>query len=286
MTDSLERLPAGTPSAEFVAALRRDGAVVVEGLIDAAAALRVDNELAPHAERRTPGYSSHEEFWGPRTKRFQSLPSRSPSFVSDIMCNPVILGIADGVLGPHCGDYWVSQTEAIFIGPGEAAQELHRDDINWAHALPLGIDVQFSVLTAIGDYDAEVGATMVVPGSHRWARDRVIAPSESQPVELELGSALVYLGSVAHGGGRNATDDRWRKAVYCGYVLGWLTPEEASPLSLTPDTVASMPARARQLLGWTSQRGTHAVEGVEGAMQLWQLDDDDLRRLGGLFSDS
>ena len=280
MTNAYTRLPASTPPADLAVVLLRDGAVVIEGLTSDTTALQIDRELSPHAERRAPGYETHEEFWGSRTKRFQGLPMKSATFVDAIMLNPTILGIADEVLGPNCGDYWISQTEAIFIGPGENAQELHRDDVNWAHALPLGFPVQFSVLTAIGDYDAEVGATVAILGSHAWARDTPVNPALAQPIELALGDGVVYLGSILHGGGHNATSDRWRKAVYCGFLLGWLTPEEASALSVTPAAAAGLPPRARQLLGWSSQHGTRETEGVDGAMQLWQLDRDDRERYG------
>jgi len=280
---TVERLPAGCPPAELAEAMDRDGAVVVTGLLTEAQARAIDTELAPHADRREPGYDTHEEFWGARTKRFQGLPAKSPTYVSHVLLSPTLLGVADAVLRPHCGDYWISQTEAIFIGPGQTAQELHRDDANWSYATPLGHELLFSALVAVGDYDAEVGATMVVPGSHRWPEGRVADPGQARPVELEVGDALVYLGSVHHGGGANRTSDRWRKAVYCGFLLGWLTPEEATALALTPEQVDALPPRARQLLGWTSQHGTPATEGVQGAMQLWQLDRDDCARLAGRF---
>jgi ectoine hydroxylase-related dioxygenase (phytanoyl-CoA dioxygenase family) len=285
-TTTIQRFAASTPGAILADAMRRDGCVVIEGLIDAAAVGRMNDELASHVARRPDGLGgdTYGDFWGSNTVRFQGLATKSPTYVSAVMLNPVLLAIADEILRPNCGDYWISQTETIFIGPGENAQELHRDDLNWSYATAMGIDLQFSALVAVGDYDAECGATMAIPGSHLWPRDKPVDPSLAAPVELEPGSALVYLGSLVHGGGRNATTDRVRKAVYCGYLLGWLTREEATALSLTPEDASSIPPRARQLLGWSSQRGNKATSGVAGAMQLWQLDDDDLGRYDGLFS--
>ncbi len=286
ITSAIQRFSASTSGAILADAMRRDGCLVIEGMIDAAAVDRINDELAPHVARRPGGLGgdAYGDFWGRNTVRFQGLATKSPTYVTEVMLNPALLAIADEILRPNCGDYWISQTETIFIGPGENAQELHRDDLNWSYATAMGIDLQFSVLVAVGDYDAECGATMAIPGSHLWPRDTPVDPSLAAPVELEPGSAVVYLGSLVHGGGRNATTDRVRKGVYCGYLLGWLTPEEATPLSLTPEVANSVPPRARQLLGWSSQRGNKATSGVAGAMQLWQLDDDDLGRYDGLFS--
>jgi len=285
-SDGLERLPADTDPDKLADLLARDGAVIIEGLIDHRSVERIDAELAPHVEARHPGFdaSFDDVFYGSNTKRLQGLASKSATFVNEILLHPTLLAVADRVLLEHCGDYWMSQAETIFIGPGNAAQELHRDDLNWNDAARLGINLQISVLTAIGDYDAECGATMVIAGSHLWPLDREIDESLARPVELEPGDSLVYLGWLVHGGGSNRTADRWRKGLYCSYLLGWLTPEEATARSLTAEVAATLPQRARELLGWSSLRGTTASDGPAAALKLWQLDDADLASHGGLFS--
>lgn len=283
--DGLERLPADTDPDKVADVLRRDGGLVIEGLVSATTARTVDAELAPHVEPRHAGFDAEfdDAFYGANTKRIQGLAGKSRTFVDEILLNPALLALADRILLEECGDYWMSQAETIFIGPGNPAQELHRDDLNWSDAARLGIDLQISVLTAVGDYDAEAGATMVIPGSHELPLDQPIDAALARPVELDPGDALVYLGSLVHGGGHNRTNDRWRKGVYCSYLLGWLTPEEASARSLTPEVAATLPERARQLLGWSSLRGTTAADGAAAALKLWQLDDADLARHDGLF---
>lgn len=282
----LERLPADTDPDKVADVLRRDGGLIIEGLVTPTAARAIDAELAPHVEGRHAGFNPEfdDVFYGSNTKRIQGLAAKSRTFVHEILLNRVLLDLADRILLPSCGDYWMSQAETIFIGPGNAAQELHRDDLNWADAARLGIDLQISVLTAVGDYDAEVGSTMVIPRSHQWSLDDPIDAADARPVELDPGDALVYLGSLVHGGGHNRTADRWRKGVYCSYLLGWLTPEEATARSLTPELAASLPERARRLLGWSSLRGTPSdADGAAGALRLWQLDEADHARHEGLF---
>jgi ectoine hydroxylase-related dioxygenase (phytanoyl-CoA dioxygenase family) len=283
----LERLPRHTDLDQLAEVLRCDGGVVIEGLVSDRAVASLNAELEPHIERRTPGFRHHvdDSFYGGNTKRLQGLAVKSTTFVDEVLVNDVLLGIADRILLGSCGDYWMSQAETIYIGPGNTAQTLHRDDMNWSYAARLGLDMQVSALVALGDYDAAVGATMVVPGSSGRPLDEPIDASAARPVELAPGDALVYLGNLVHGGGANTTTDRWRKALYVGYLLGWLTPEEAVARSITADVAARLPRRARELLGWATIRGNTATNGPEAALQLWQLDADDLSRVEGLFVD-
>lgn len=283
----LERCPADTDPAKLAEILRRDGGLILDGLVSAADVARIDADLAPAVAQRQPGFIGEfdDAFYGVNTVRVQAIPSRSRTFVDAILLHPTLLGLADEILLPYCGDYWMSQAETIFIGPGEPAQELHRDDANWSFAAQLGIDLQISVLTALGDYDAEVGATMVVPRTHRESPDTPVDPTDARPAVLAPGDALVYLGSLVHGGGHNRTEDRVRKGLYCAYLLGWLTPEEAPAMSLRPDVAATLPQRARELLGWSSVRGNpRDAHGAEAALHLWQLDRDDLARYDGSFT--
>ena len=283
---SLEHLPPDTHPDKLADVLRRDGGIVVAGLFSADVVERLNADLDPHIATREPGFSAgHDDtFYGTNTKRIQGIPAKCRTFVDQVLLDDTLLAVADRILLPNCGDYWMSQSETIFIGPGNPAQELHRDDLNWNLAARLGIDLQISVLVALGEYTPEVGSTAVVPGSHSWPLDRPIDPCAAEQVEMEPGSALIYLGSLVHGGGHNRTTDRWRRALYLSYLLGWLTPEEAVPVSIDRDLARTFPRRARELLGFANIRqraevGSHA----EAALQLWQLDGGDLESADGMF---
>lgn len=288
MTDGLQRFSVDTSAEVLCTAIRADGGIVISGLLSANEVHELDAQLDPYVSQRQPGFhhdDSDTAFYGGNTKRIQGLAAKSAVFVQSVLLNELLLGIADSLLLPHCGNYWMSQAETIFIGPGNRAQVLHRDDVNWSQAASLGIDLQVSALVALGDYDAEVGATMVIPRSHLTHGHGAenFNTADARPVELQPGDALVYLGSLVHGGGANRTTNRTRKALYIGYLLGWLTPEEAVPQSITEDVARTLPARARELLGWANIHGNAASEGVHAAVQLWQLDRDDLERFNGLF---
>ncbi len=280
-TADLERLPADADPVKLADLLQRDGGLILEGLLSQFDLDRINSELAPWVERRPPGFredSHDDDFYGANTIRIQGLARKSRTFVDSSLLHPSLLALADTVLLPYCGDYWMSQAETIFIGPGNPAQELHRDDVNWTFASQLRFPLQISVLTALGEYTPELGSTMVVPGSHLWPLDRVIDPAEARPVRLEPGDSLVYLGNLVHGGGHNQTTDDWRRGLYVSYLVGWLTPEEAVPMGVGTDVAATLPRRARELLGFANLRQPTDASGAGAVLELWQLDADDLER--------
>ena len=45
------------------------------------------------------------------------------------------------------------------------------------------------------------GATRLVPGSHKWNKDREPLEEEITCAEMKAGSVFIYTGSVLHGGG-------------------------------------------------------------------------------------
>lgn len=287
-TDSrsgLARHDSSAPTEQIIESVRTDGAAIVSGLVDDRTVALLNDELGPYLVDREPGFrQSDGDFYGSNTTRVQGLARKSPAFVRELLVHPLLLRVADHFLLPNCGDYWLSQAETIFIGPGSRAQALHRDDINWSVAARSGIDLQLSALVAVGDYDAEVGATMVIPNGSLRA-DGSFDPSHARPVELEPGDALLYLGSTVHGGGANTTADRWRRAIYVGYLLGWLTPEESVALSVPAELARALPDRARRLLGWSNMHGNVRSAGIESQLQLWQMDKGDAARTGGAFRD-
>ena len=275
----LEHLAASAHAEKLTEILQRDGALVIDDLITVGTVDRIDADLAPHVEARNPGFREHghdDDFYGSNTVRIQGLARKSRTIVDELVLHPTLQRVADVALLPYCGDYWMSQMETIFIGPGNAAQPLHRDDLNWAHAARLGIDLQISVLVSLGGYRPEVGSTVVIPGSHRQPLNEPFDLSRAGAVEMEAGSALVYLGSTVHGGGHNNTTDEWRKGIYLSYLVGWLTPEEAVPMGIGHDFAATLPERARQLLGFANLRQPSGAAGAGAVLELWQLDEGDL----------
>jgi ectoine hydroxylase-related dioxygenase (phytanoyl-CoA dioxygenase family) len=256
-------------------ALAADGAVIVGDFLAPETLRRFrDDMVASAAGHRVGTVADHQdvrEFWGERTMRFTRLAHRSRAFV-DVLTDPFFLGIADAVLLGNADDYWMNTGQMMILGPGEDEQYLHRDATNWPHMCrPDGFEVTISCMFAITDFTAEAGATRVVPGSHRWSDfDRKPEPHEICQAVMPAGAGMLYTGRVLHGAGANTTADEFRYGLHVSYVLGWLTPEEASPLGTTWDDVRDLPPRAQRLLGWRC-----SVSGVD-ASRLWTVDYEDV----------
>ncbi len=285
MSPTVPRVPRSIAPCELVQTILDFGAAIIEGYVDADVALGIEADLSSVVAERTGGFRpGHDDFYGSQTVRVQNLIRHSTRWRESILNHPLHHAVADAVLLAGCGDYWMSQSELIYLGPGQAAQTLHADDINWSLAASIpGIELQVACLVALGDYDKAVGATRVVPGSHRWEAGRVPQPHEVLSVELAPGDAMMYLGSTVHGGGENTTSDRWRKALYISFLVGWLTPEEAVALSIPDDVVASLTDRERRLLGWSSIPGRVVAPGEEADLAVWQLDAQDPKMVSGHF---
>ena len=266
---------------EVLAALDRDGGVIVENLLGSDPAREILADLADGYGRTTAGSRSGSEVWetfhGHNTVRFTGLAARSRAFVDRALLNPMMLAVADALLLPNGADYWLNTGQVMAIGPGEAAQYLHRDENNWPEAVADGKELTVSCMFALGDFTEANGATVVLPGSHRLPAGTRRGDDEGDDrferavAEMPAGSGMIYTGKVVHGAGANTTDEM-RHGMHLSFVVGWLRPEEASPLVIDRELAASLPPRARQLLGWGSYHS-------RGGGRTWLVDFEDAEHL-------
>jgi len=259
----LTRLPATADIDSMLDAFNRDGGLIVEGIFDTATIAQLAADFESFANQVEPGSANQgmgEEgkiFVGANTIRFSSLGQISSAYF-DLLDNEVYAALSDAILLPNCGSYWVNTGQAMYIGPGETRQVLHRDANNWwQYMTPLWPDcpeVTVSAMIALEAVTDQMGATRVVPGSHRWPTLERWSHGEldTVPAEMQPGDAFIYSGKVLHAGGANQTADRWRKAMHLSFVAGWLTPEEANPLDYTTEDLAECSDRVRRLLGHSS----------------------------------
>jgi ectoine hydroxylase-related dioxygenase (phytanoyl-CoA dioxygenase family) len=278
---SLPTLPAGTSVVDISAAIDETGAVIVADAFDRTLIDRLHADLAPWYASTEPGSRSGDPEWelfhGRNTVRINGLAAKSSTFV-DFCLDETVLGVADRQLIPEGGSTQISDNQVISIGPGEAAQYLHRDQTGWPwfnQLLPGGPQVTVIAMIALTDCTEENGATRVVPFSHLQAdRDDLFDPASSVPAEMSAGSVLVFSGKTVHGGGANTTADQWRSTLHVSYLLGWLRAEEAHPLAVPHDVVRSLPRRARELLGFAEYNPA-----PHGGGRLWLVDFEDPSRL-------
>ena len=269
----LERLagPTTTPE-EVCAVLDRDGAVIVEQAVGTRILAGLNADLDGFVDDlgvglRNPVNHWMVEFYGSSTVRFDGLAAKSPSFV-ELMQLPLLPGVADLVLKPHCEDYLLNTAQLIEIRPGETAELIHRDEDAWRHMPEVRPQLEVEAMFALTDFTEANGATNVVPGSHLWEPGREPEPREILQAEMPAGSALIYLGSTLHGGGANTTADTRRRGMFLGFVVGWLRTEENTFLTVPIEAARTMPVRVQELLGY-KPHGPIGVVDVGSPMALF-----------------
>ena len=235
-----------TPIEEILQILDDDAGLIIDNFLDEDGLERIKNDLKPYLEVTKNG---QDEFTGFETKRVGALMARSKT-CQDLALDPLINQMAYSFLGPHCESYQLHFTSAIQIGPGESSQILHRDRGVWGGYIPRKIETQFSTVWAINDFTKENGATQVVPGSHKWHKDREPLPEEIAYAEMKAGSVFIYTGSVLHGGGTNVTEQP-RLGVFLHYAPSWLRQEENQYLSCPPEVAKGFSPELRSLIGYS-----------------------------------
>lgn len=268
----IRRLTAKENSAQIVGEILENGAVIIEDFLSAEVLDRFNGEITPLLEAQSPERAfvngAVAGFFGNRTRHLTALAAKSDSFVRDILCHPLYGGVGDAILGPHCAAMLLNLGHIIDRGPGGHAQPLHRDEDIWPVTGPAAPHRMFASILALGEFSADMGATLVVPGSHTWDRARQAEPDEVIAAEMQPGSALIYLGSTLHAGGENRTADRWRRAMHISYCLGWLRTEENHYLSIPLERVRALPRQAQELLGYAAHDAIAQGGGYLGTVDL------------------
>ncbi len=260
--NALVRLPASAPLDDLLAAYHRDGGLIVEGLFPLTVITEMREAVIHAAENFQPGSANQglgkdgKTFVGANTTRFSSLGKLSPAFF-EMLDNPVYAAVADALLLPNCGSYWVNTGQAMLIGPGEPAQMLHRDAENWPQLIgglwPRCPEITVSAMIALSEVTEKLGATRVIPGSHKWTDiEQRGSHEQTVPAEMQPGDALIYSGMVMHGGGANRTADQVREAMHLSFLVGWLTPEESSPIDYSDADLMGQSPRVQRVLGHRS----------------------------------
>jgi ectoine hydroxylase-related dioxygenase (phytanoyl-CoA dioxygenase family) len=253
-TTTIPRFATGDDTTAVIDGLREHGAVLVDRLVDARTVAAINREVDDAVAAAVPGMKTVnpmiQAFFGPATKHVSALAAASPTFANEVMVHPTYLAACDELLLPMCSRYQLNLGHLIVRGPGADAQIPHRDEDVWPHFPRPHPDIQLASMLALVDFRAEYGATRVVPGSHRWDRERRPEPHEIVDADVAAGGAVLYLGSTIHFAGTNATTDEWRRGVHVSYTLGWLRTEENNSLAVPPSVARTLSPAAQALLGY------------------------------------
>jgi ectoine hydroxylase-related dioxygenase (phytanoyl-CoA dioxygenase family) len=260
ISKTLQRVAFGTPAATVTKLVHREGAVILENVLDSSQVARITADLDAPLEALHFGSSTtdagYQAFHGYRTKRMTNVVTLSPTAREDFISNPILLGYVTELFKDVCDTYWLQTCQAIEIHPGEKAQLLHRDMDTYPVFRRYGPDgapeVTINCILALVDCTEEAGATRVIPGSNTWTFRERGTPAMTVAAELPAGSALLMSGKTIHGGGANVTTNVKRRVLSTAFNPGFLTPEEAYPFFVPLEVARGMSSVMQQLIGFRS----------------------------------
>lgn len=219
---SIVRVPVSTPFEHILAIIERDGGVILEGLVSQDELALIDEEVKPWAEKQrrqvvakaTPGSDAFHTI--PRqTVIVPGLVGKSDT-IAGICEHPVLEKLRQTILKDvftvvredwrelNTIDPLLSASLSLNIGYGAPRQRLHRDDNTHGirHPEPKEWSFQhtsqFGCLIAGCEVTRENGATMFVPGSHKWDDHRQPTTNEVCFAGIDLASTYYYLCLYCH----------------------------------------------------------------------------------------
>ena len=152
--------------------------------------------------------------------------------------------------------YNVATHNGVFLNKGSSRQVLHVDQ----QAIPLTLDrpVQFVSMVCLSDFEAEMGATQVVPGSHRRPAPDVTMEAAAQaasvgaelvPLTAKAGSVLFWESRTWHCQGAS-TSDKTRISIGSSWALHFIKPQDFFPAIVHDDVYEALTEADKDLLGF------------------------------------
>lgn len=176
---SLRKVPADSPIETILSILEEDGGLILQNFLPISTLETIAAELKPFEQ---PDQVWKGNFFPEATKRICGTVGKSQTLASKLLCHPVYREVCLRTLTmtkkSRYGDevrefkcYPVGNASTTFdIGPGAEAQQLHRDDGVHHLSHPNKQPYMIGLLVAQTRTTPENGATVVIPGSHKWVR--------------------------------------------------------------------------------------------------------------------
>jgi len=191
----------------------------------------------------------------PAWQAILTLRNKGREFI-DLMMDPIVAEYGRRLFGGT--PYYMAQSTGLFVRRGSGGQVLHSDQ------LPVPFDtpkpLYFNVMVALSDFEAGMGVTEVVPGSHRWPSPRIeIDPQtgkarsretfEAVPMICKRGSAVVFESRTWHFQ-RRSTSDETRVSILNGYCMHFMRAQDDYVASLHDDVYKGLNDSERRMLGF------------------------------------
>lgn len=223
MSTALADAPAGSPVDFF----RREGYLVVRGVVDPADVAELASEC-DHLLKSDLVYSDNMRCrWRENIDTgaevfdlFEPVLDVAPKLGRHIN-NPAILSLLEGLLGEPVVHF---REKLIYKLPRATGVKLHQDWHSWEKQ-PLSF---MTVAIAIDSHDDETGCVEVFPRMHeKWLGppdtwyfmdEQQVAGAESVKILLDPGDIVVFGPMIPHRSAPNMTRDRTRRGLFACYV--------------------------------------------------------------------
>jgi len=233
--------------------IAEQGFSIMENAIDGDFQAGLMAELERLESVRPGGDLSPAPFTGFYTRRWFDLLNDADIW-QKVAIHPWVLQVLEHVLGEN---FLLSTMGSAVIGPGEAAQGIHCDDMVYKFPRPHP-NLVCNTMWALSDFTEETGATRVVAGSNRLDAD----PDMMQPPQafdtvgliMPAGSIAFVVGTCYHGAGANVSEET-RYAMTINYCNGRMRQQENLMLGVHPERMMTFPTELQDILGFKICQG-------------------------------
>jgi fumagillin biosynthesis dioxygenase len=206
------------------------------------------------------GYSCHLPGLDPNPSMVRVLtPLQSDALFRNLVQNDTALEMARAVVGR---DVVVANCTANIALPGADSMMLH-SDLAFILPEPWTSPWSVNVVWCLTDLHKDNGATLYIPGSHKWQGQADIPENASDllvPFEASAGSILVMDGRLWHTSGANVTQDEERALLFAYYAASFMRPMINWTAAIPGELQDTFSPLLRQLLGLDVFANTHDAE--------------------------
>ncbi|KAL8826214.1 MAG: hypothetical protein Q9191_003941 [Dirinaria sp. TL-2023a] len=262
---AITKIPATSSLEEILAILERDGGVILTDFVPLENLDKIDEELEPFT-KPAGDHAGYDNLIGKKTLVIPGLVGKSDTIANILDTNETLDKLLKVILEERYLATFEQHSEELVVEPllsialgfcvghGSPRQALHRDDMIFSstHRPDMKINEVdgFSCFLAGTRITRENGGTMVILGSHKWEHERGGKPDEVSFLEMERGSAFIFLSTLAHGAGYNTIPGETRKIWNLVFCRGNRRQEENQFLCNPRSKVLKMSPKLQLLLGF------------------------------------
>ncbi|KAK3326652.1 phytanoyl-CoA dioxygenase [Apodospora peruviana] len=265
----ISELPASAHMDEILAVLDRDGGVILSDLVTLEQLASIDDEIEAYMtkDNRDDDEGFFKTLIPQETVLIGGLVGKSDTLAKICGEHPALEALRREILTdvgtrkvegydlPYHIEPLLSVSLSFRVGYGAVRQRLHRDD--GTHLIEheskpyhLKNSAQLGCLIAAVETTQASGATMFIPGSHRWDDRREPRLDEVTFAEMKPGAALVFLAACWHGAGHNSVPGFTRVLHGLFFCRGTLRTQENQFLAVPRSKALTMSPQMLSLLGY------------------------------------